>query len=255
VNYGKTRIIVCEDEADLGRRAATAVAAAMRKRLAQHDEIRMIFAAGQSQMAFLDDLAQEPGLDWQRVVCLNMDDFWDPRLQVECSCGYQTRTQLYDKVKPKRFELVRYNAPDPEAEARRYAGVLEAAQPVDILCQGIGMSGHLALDEPYQADFDTELLVKVVDVDEQSKRQLLADPNFRAAGYIPAKGITMTIPAMLMAAEIFTMVPLRLKREIVTRVLLIRTPTTAVPATILSRHEGTLFLDRDSCPPAWGGRP
>ncbi len=248
LRYGKTRIVVCDDEYDLGHQAAAAVAAAMRRRLTRRAEIRMIFAAGESQATFLDALAREPGLDWKRVVCFNMDDFWDPRMPERYTCGRQTRVQLYEKVRPRRFELVRFNAPDPAAEARRFERLLKAAGPVDILCQGIGTSGHLALNEPGQTDFKDARWAKVVDVAEQSKRQLRADPNFAALGYIPEKGITLTIPALMSARHIFTMVPLALKRPILARVLSAPRPTPDLPATVIRRYPGLLFVDRNSCP-------
>ncbi|MAE66390.1 MAG: hypothetical protein CMJ18_19135 [Phycisphaeraceae bacterium] len=247
-DYGKTRIVVCDDEFDLGRRSAAAVAEAMRTTLAAKDEIVMIFAAGESQITFLDAIAVEPDIDWARVVCFNMDDFWDPRMEQQYSCGWQTRRQLYEKVRPKRVELVLFNAPDAQAEADRFEAVLREAGPVDILCQGIGTSGHLAMCEPDQIDFGSNRWVEVVDLVEQSKRQLIDDPNFKALGYIPDQGVTMTLPAMLSARHVFTMVPLGLKKDILTRVLSTEIPHTSLPATIIRWHEGTLFCDRNSCP-------
>jgi glucosamine-6-phosphate deaminase len=250
MQYGKTRMVLCDDEMDLGRRSAAAVAGALRQTLADKQEAVMIFAAGESQITFLDALAQESGIDWSRVVCFNMDDFWDPRMPDRYSCGHQTCTQLYDKVKPGRVELVRFNAPDPQVEADRFEQVLREAGPVDILCEGIGTSGHLAMCEPDQIDFGSNRWVEVVELVEQSKRQLIEDPNFKALGTIPSKGITMTLPAMLSARHVFTMVPLGLKKPILTRVLSTEAPTTSLPATILRWHEGTLFIDRNSCPDA-----
>jgi glucosamine-6-phosphate deaminase len=246
--YGKTEIVVCDDEHDLGRRSAAAVATTMRELLATQDELVMILAAGESQITFLDALAEESGIAWDRVVCFNMDDFWDPRMAEQYTCGYQTKTQLYDKVKPGRVELVRYNAEDPEAEADRFEQCLLEAEPVDILCQGIGTSGHLAMCEPGQIDFGSNRWAEVVPLVEQSKKQLIADPNFKDLGYIPEKGITLTLPAMLSASHVFTMVPLALKKSILTRVLSTETPTTDLPATILKWYASTLFCDRNSCP-------
>jgi glucosamine-6-phosphate deaminase len=248
MRYGKTQIILCEDEKDLGRRSAAAVARKMRKLLEQQEEVRIIFAAGESQITFLDSLAREPDVDWSRAVCFNMDDFWDVGIPEPYTCGYQTRTQLYDKVNPKRFHLVRFNAIDPYEEARRFESVVRQSGPLDILCQGIGTSGHLALNEPFQTDFNDPVWVRVVDIAEQSKRQLREDPNFKALGYIPDKGITMTLPALLSASHVYTMVPLGLKRGILTEVLSMPTPTVALPASILSTVEGMLFVDRNSCP-------
>jgi glucosamine-6-phosphate deaminase len=132
--YGKTTIVICDDDQDLGSRAAAAVAATMRERLSRQDELVMILAAGESQITFLAALAAQSDIAWDRTVCFNMDDFWDPRMPEQYTCGYQTRVQLYDKVQPKRTELVRYNAADPEAEALRFEQLLREAAPVDILC-------------------------------------------------------------------------------------------------------------------------
>ena len=80
MNYGKTQVVVCKDEKDLGARSAQAVASKMRELLSYKDQISVIFAAGESQITFLDALALESDIDWNRVVCFNMDDFWDPNI-------------------------------------------------------------------------------------------------------------------------------------------------------------------------------
>jgi glucosamine-6-phosphate deaminase len=249
MNYGKTQVLLCEDEDDLGHKAASAVARQMRKLLASKDEIRVIFAAGESQGSFLNALSREPDIDWSRVVCFNMDDFWDTRMPEEYTCGYQTRTQLYNKVAPRETHVVRFNAADPRQEAQRFESLLRSAGKIDILCQGIGTSGHLALNEPHHTDFNDPSWVRVVDIAEQSKRQLIEDPNFKDLGYIPELGITMTIPALLQANNVYTMVPLALKRDILTRLFQTQEPTEALPASILRRVDGMLFIDRNSCPP------
>jgi glucosamine-6-phosphate deaminase len=208
----------------------------------------VIFAAGESQMTFLDALAKEKNIDWNRIICFNVDDFYDTRMPEEFTCGYQTRTQLYDKVKPMRVHLVRYNAPDPEEEARRFERVIREEGDVDILCQGIGTSGHLALNEPFDTDFNEKARVKVVNLAEQSKIQLREDPNFKALGYIPSQGITMTIPALISVKYIYTIVPLALKRPILEKLFKLDAITTELPASVLLENEGKLYIDRNSCP-------
>ncbi len=154
MRYGKTRVILCKDKWELGARSAADVANRMRELLAERPEIRIVFAAGESQATFLDALAAEKNLAWGRIVCFKVDDFHDTGMAREFTCGYQTARQLYDKVHPRSVHLVRYNAPDPEAEARRFEADLRAAGGIDILCQGIGTSGHLALNEPRDTRFD-----------------------------------------------------------------------------------------------------
>lgn len=248
MEYGKTEIVLCQSNEDLGARAANDVARCVMNLLADRDELRLVFAAGESQTTFLEALARHDEVDWQRIVCFNVDDFWDTRMARQYSCGYQTQSLFYDKVKPKAFHLVDFAAPDAQAEADRFEALLRQAGGLDVLCQGIGTSGHLALNEPGQTEFNDPRWVRVVRLAEQSKRQLIDDPNFKALGYIPEAGITMTIPALLVAAHTFTMVPLALKRSILARMMAVQSPDADLPASILSTVSGRLYVDRDSCP-------
>ena len=90
MTYGLTDITVCADGRDLGRRAAASVSDAMRRLLEEKDGITVIYAAGESQGTFLEALASEPGIAWDRVDCFNMDDFWDPGMPERFTCGFQT---------------------------------------------------------------------------------------------------------------------------------------------------------------------
>jgi glucosamine-6-phosphate deaminase len=249
MRYGKTDVVVSSDENEMGKTAAASVAGTLRAVLAARGRAVIILAAGESQMTFLDALAAERGIDWGKVTCLNMDEFYEPRMPAEFTCGYQVRRQLYDKVRPGRVHLLRHDADDPGEEAGRFEALLRSEGPADILCQGIGTSGHLAFNEPFDAKFDDKAWVRVVCIAEQSRRQLRADPNFMSLGYIPERGITMTLPALLSAKHVFTMVPLALKRAILTRLFAHPKPTTELPATIISTVKGMLYMDRNSCPP------
>lgn len=240
--------MLCKDAGDLGKQAASDISNEIRDLLSKKEEIRMIFAAGESQMTFLDALSKEKNIDWKRIVCFNMDDFYDTKMPEEYTCGYQTKRQLYDQVNPKSIYLVGYNAPDPDKEARRFEAILQEQEEFDILCQGIGTSGHLALNEPFDTRFDDKALVRVVNLAEQSRKQLGDDPNFKSLGYIPAKGITMTIPFLMSARKIYTMVPLALKRPILERLFNLSAPTTDLPASILLQFDSILYIDRNSCP-------
>ncbi len=177
-----------------------------------------------------------------------MDDFWRPDLPAEFTCAHPLEHQLYSKIRPRRTEAIRFDAPDAQAEADRFAARLAAAEPVYVLYQGVGTSGHLAFNEPGATGFCTSVRAEVARLCETSKQQLANDPNFRGLGYVPDQGIPLTIPAMLQARFVFTMVPLALKRPIMERLFATEAPTPQLPASILREHEGMLFLDRDSCP-------
>lgn len=252
--YGKTRVELCRDADDLGRRAAAAAGAKMRELLAAQDDLRMIVAGGESQIAFFNALAAEADIDWSRVTTFNMDEFACPGMPEQFTVGYQARSQVFDRVRPARVCQIDPDAPDANAEAQRYERLLRDAGPVDILCQGIGTSGHLAFNEPGPTRFGDPRWVRVLNICEQSKRQLMIDPNFMDFGRIPDVAITMTIPALMSARWKFTIVPLAVKRPIMTRVLATPQPDEAIPASIIAAHEGVLYIDRESCPAEMLGR-
>ena len=76
MHYGRTQVVICEDEFDLGQRASSAVAQQMRNML----DREQVLAAGESQITFLDALSNERDIQWSRVVCSHMDEFWDPNI-------------------------------------------------------------------------------------------------------------------------------------------------------------------------------
>ncbi len=247
MQYGKTRVVVCENEIELGRTAASDIAAALRNRLAAQDQVRIVFSAAESQITTLEALAPQPDIDWSRVTCFNVDELYEPDMPAGATCAQLTASLLYERIQPACIHLIQHDAPDPGAEAQRFEALVRE-RPIDIACLGIGRSGHIALNEPGQTNFDDPQWVRMVTIDESSKQQLMDDPHFQKLGYVPSRGITMTIPALISAQHTFTMVPLASKRDIVTKVLAQTAPTPRLPATILSAVEGALYLDRASCP-------
>lgn len=134
---------------------------------------------------------------------------------------------------------------EPEAEAARYAALLDEA-PVDIVCAGIGVNGHLAFNDPPVADFDDPLDVKVVEMDPPCRQQQVDDGGFPSLDAVPERAVTLTIPRLMRADRVFCMVPGRAKAP-AARACLTGPITTEWPASILRRHpDAVLFLDRDS---------
>lgn len=60
---------------ELGQNAAEMAAAKIRELLQGQDVVSIIFAAAPSQNEFLDALAQQPEIDWQRVNAFHMDEY------------------------------------------------------------------------------------------------------------------------------------------------------------------------------------
>ena len=234
----------------LGQGAARDVAAAIRGRLETAGLVRIIFACAPSQESTLRALAAEPGIDWPRVVAFHMDEYIGLSSDAPQRFGAWLRRTLLDHVPCGDARFIEPE-PDPDRAAREYGEHLAAA-PIDIVCLGIGVNGHLAFNDP-PADLADPSPARVVALSIESRRQQVSDGCFETLDAVPTRAITLTVPRLLAADEVFAMVPGRDKRDAVARAL--RDPVSGDhPATALRAHSRcTLYLDAGSAPDAPDG--
>lgn len=241
---GSLQVQAHESRAAMGRAAAGHVAGLLRGFLAEQDVVRMVFASAPSQVEFLAALAAEPGIAWGRVTAFHMDEYLGMPADAPRSFGRFIREHLLDRVRIGRAHYVDGTA-DPGGECRRYADLI-AASPIDIVCLGIGENGHIAFNDPPFADFRDPRLVKVVELDERSRRQQVHDGCFPSLDEVPREALTLTIPALVGARCMSAVVPAASKAEAV-RATLTGPVTDACPASVMRTHpRATLFLDPDS---------
>lgn len=242
------RVEVHPNREALGAAAATDVAAEIRRRLDADPAatVRMVFAAAPSQQEMLDALVAEPGIDWSRIAVFHMDEYIGLDPDSPQLFGRWLRAAIFDRVRPGEVHLIE-PGDDPEATARGYAELLAAA-PVDIVCLGIGENGHIAFNDPPDADLEDPQLVRVVRLDERSRVQQVEDGLFPAVDAVPTHAITLTIPALLAGQRLFCVVPGERKRDAVRRALT-EPVGPQCPATALRTHRAcTLYLDEESAP-------
>jgi glucosamine-6-phosphate deaminase len=244
------RLRVCSHaaRAAMSRAAAGDVAAEIRARLAVAAGVRMIFAAAPSQTEMIEALIAEPGIDWRRVAAFHMDEYIGLAADAPQRFALWLRQRLFGRVP---FAAVHPIVPEPEprAAAERYAALLGAA-PIDIVCLGIGVNGHVAFNDPPVADFADPHDVKIVELDDVCRQQQVDDDCFANFAAVPERAVTLTVPRLLRADRLFCVVPGRLKRATVEKTL--HGPvTTDCPASILRQHaDCTLYLDAESDPDA-----
>jgi glucosamine-6-phosphate deaminase len=237
----RLQVRVYADRDALGAAAGADVAAALRDLLARQARVRLVCAAAPSQNELLAALVAADGIDWSRVVAFHMDEYVGLAPEAPQRFGRFLRDRLFDRVRPGEVHLIDGNA-DPEAECRRYAALLAAA-PIDLVCLGIGENGHLAFNDPPVADFHDPARIKPVELDAACRRQQVKDGCFPALDAVPARALTLTIPALLAGRRLFCAVPGPTKREAV-RQALTGPIATSCPASILRTHPRcTLYLD------------
>jgi glucosamine-6-phosphate deaminase len=240
------RVETFATRADMGRAAGEAAAREIAARLARQPSVRVMFAAAPSQQEMLATLTAATGIAWPRVTAFHLDEFVGLSDQAPQRYARWLDRHLFARVAFGRVERMRPD-PDPEVECRRYAAVLAEA-PIDLICLGIGVNGHIAYNDPPFADFHDPLDVKTVALDAASRQQMVDEGAFASLADVPTRAITITVPRLMRAGRLICTVPGAAKRAAVAACLRGKL-TPACPASILPTHENcTMFLDRDSNP-------
>lgn len=234
---------VAKSRAAMGNRAAADIAREIRASLRIQPGVRMVFAAAPSQTEMLAALCNEKDIDWSRVTAFHMDEYLGLDAGAPQRFGMWLKQAIFHRLPFGAVHLMEPGG-DPAQAAADYAVKLNAA-PIDLVCCGIGVNGHLAFNDP-PADFDDPLTVKIVELDAQCRQQQVNDGCFAAIGDVPTHALTMTIPALLAGVAVFCTVPGAAKKEAVRRALL-GSIDPMCPASALRRHPRcAMYLDRDS---------
>jgi glucosamine-6-phosphate deaminase len=229
----------------LARAAAADAAAVVRAAIAERGEAAVMLATGNSQLAFLARLVTHADVDWSRVTAFHMDEYVGLPPSHPASFQRYMRERVAARLPVKQFHYLQGDTGDAEAEARRYEALLRA-HPLDLCCCGIGENGHLAFNDPPDADFEDPADVKIVRLDDASRRQQVGEGHFDGIDDVPTHAITVTIPALLRARRVLAIVP-EARKATAVQAALEGPITTACPASILRDHaNATLYLDRDS---------
>lgn len=237
------KVHVTGSAAALGEMAAHDIAAAVRRKLSEKRNLRMIFAAAPSQGEMLAALLREPGIDWGRVTAFHMDEYFDLPAGAPQRFAAWLQRSFFDHVPLAAVHLIQ-PGPDAEATCRAYAAMLTAA-PADIVLLGIGTNGHLAFNDP-PADLRDPLPVKIVELDRMCREQQVLDGCFATLDEVPKLAITLTIPTLLAGDELFCCVPGRHKAAAV-RAMLESPVSGDCPATALREHPRcAVYLDQES---------
>ncbi|HEY4046388.1 MAG TPA: glucosamine-6-phosphate deaminase [Acidobacteriaceae bacterium] len=225
--------------------AARAAAETLKELGNAADSVGVIFATGASNLDTLRALTAIDDLPWNRVRGFHMDEYLGIESNHPASFRRYLREHLTERVPIREFFFVDGNAPDPQKECQEYTDALRRADP-KLCLLGIGENGHLAFNDPGEADFNDPDDMKIVTLDTICREQQLAEGWFASLEDVPEQALTLTIPPLLRTPKLIVSVPGSRKAQIVRRTL--EDPiSTACPATILRTHPDiTIYLDPGS---------
>ena len=229
----------------MGMAAATEAAAAIKELLSSKTFVNIIFAAAPSQNEMLLHLSVADGIEWSRVNAFHMDEYVGLNENAPQRFGHFLDQAIFGKLPFHEVHYINGNASNPEEECSRYAALLEA-NPVDIVCMGIGENTHIAFNDPHVADFNDPSMVKLVALDDVSRMQQVHDGCFASIEDVPQTAITLTVPALIGATSIFCVVP-GINKEMAVKHTINADISAVYPSTALRLHENAiLYLDVNS---------
>lgn len=231
-------INVFPDEISTGNAAGKALEDCIVQLQQTKGDVRIIFAAAPSQDSTLNYLTKSTLIDWNKVVAFNMDEYIGLTSGASQLFSSYLKRNLFSKVDIKRVDTIDVHNGIAE-EIERYKSLLTAA-PVDIVCLGIGENGHIAFNDPPVADFNDPDVIKVVQLDNACREQQVNDGCFETVADVPERAITLTIPTLMNADNLFCIVIGSNKSEAVKNSLS-GIVTTACPASILTTHPNCKF--------------
>lgn len=242
---GKLKLEIHPDRKSAGMAAAQAAAEEIWRLGQLGNDIGVIFATGASQFETLEALTSIPGLPWDRVLGFHLDEYVG--LNEDHPAGFRRylRERLTGRVAMRAFLEINGEADDLDAVCSDYVKALRQANP-QLCLLGIGENGHLAFNDPVEADFHDPKAMKVVALDQACRQQQAAEGWFPTWEEVPECALTLTIPTLFHIPKLIASVPGSRKAQAVRRTL--QDPiATDFPSTLLRTHpDATIYLDTES---------
>ena len=237
----KLEVKVYKESEEIALAAAEFVSENLRTAVDKKGYANLIIGTGTSQLAFHRNL-QNQKIEWNKITVFHLDEYLGMSETHQASFRKFLKEKILEKVKPKQVHYLNGDAPDITAEVLRYENLLKQ-HTIDVACIGIGENGHIAFNDPPVADFKDPYLVKVVELDEDCRKQQLGEGWFPSFDEVPTHALSLTIPAIMRCESISCVVPDLRKANAVYNALNAEI-STACPATILRKHpNAVLFLD------------
>jgi len=212
--------------------------------LAAKPDLLLCAAGGTTPLRTYQLLAEHHGCQPHLVRALRvvkLDEWGGLKMSDAGSCEGQLRKHLLEPLglsNPRYFGFTS-NPADPKAECERVRSRLMAEGPIDLCVLGLGMNGHIAMNEPAVS---LQPFSHVAELTESSLRH----PMLAESSHGPSYGLTLGMAEILASREILLLVSGAAKRERL-RQLLKREITTQFPASFLWLHPNwTLLCDRDA---------
>lgn len=200
-------------------------------------------ASGDSPAGLYKELSlrlQKQELNVQNWNFVGLDEWLGMNGKEEGSCRYHLDQQLFHplQIKEERICFFDGHATDPEAECRRIENFIRQKAGIDLAIVGLGMNGHVGMNEPGTGADTAAHLAPLDAVTSQVGQKYFREKQELVAG------LTLGIADLLEARSIFLVVNGLHKADIVQQML--EGPISEqLPASLLRQHPAlSVYLDK-----------
>lgn len=228
---------VCRDYEAMSRRCAELVKQCLEKKA----DSLLCFPAGSTVVRtceILQEMQKAGQIDFSRAEFVALDEWLDLENEEE-NCTNFMKKNLYEPlgIGADRLHLFQTDALDLEEECRRIDEIIFQKGGIDIMLLGLGMNGHLGLNEPGDS-FDS--YAKPVTLSETT---MDVGQKYFSAPVRLTRGITLGVRHMFETKSVLLQVSGEAKKDIVAR-LYQEQPSCQLPGTVMKLLEhGLIVLD------------
>lgn len=221
---------VFPDPAALSQHTAAHIAQTIRRK----PDALLCLASGDTPTEayrLLAQMAQAGELDLSRCHFIGLDEWVGFGPTDEGSCGYYLYRDLFTpaRVRPDQITYFDAKADDLLAECRRVDRVLADAGGLDLLLVGIGLNGHIALNEP-----GTSFALRS-HVSELAETTIQVGQKYFSQATPLSRGITLGLQHLMEAKDVILMAS-GAKKAAIIRQALHGPVTEQCPASLIQTH-------------------
>jgi glucosamine-6-phosphate deaminase len=184
-------------------------------------------------------LHKNSGLSFASVITFNMDEYVGlPQDHPESYHSFMWKNFFsHVNIKRENVNILDGNAPELEAECRRYEEKIILAGGIDLFMGGVGVDGHLAFNEPFSS-LQSRTRVKTLTMDTRIANSRFFGNNI---AQVPQHALTVGIGTVMDAREVMILATGHSKARALRRIIE-EAASHAWTASVLQLHPHSIVV-------------
>jgi glucosamine-6-phosphate isomerase len=189
---------------------------------------------------------QSGAVDLSGLTIVALDEWGGRSRSHPLSCHHMIAASFVEPfgIPAHRFHSLDGTAADPEAECGRYQALFDSLGRPALSLLGLGVNGHIALNEPApHLPLTTHVVPLAKETIARAEKEIAGQP-------VAPYGLTLSMPQIMSAAKLLLLAGGRHKSTAV-RAMLSGPIDTVCPASLLNLHPDTRAILDETAASAW----